>query len=88
MCILDNLKLIDLYYWTLYASLSKNSGKHKELHSQSAQNTPTQNPLNIINLSTYSLTQEETNVLSKGLTFCPVVQINKFDVIKDTHLFI
>lgn len=40
-----------------------------------------------MNLSSYPLTQDEVSVLSKGLTFVPANKLDKFEVIKDLHLY-
>lgn len=34
------------------------------------------------------LSEDEIRVLEKWLTFCPVTQIDKFEVTKDVHLFV
>lgn len=44
--------------------------------------------LNIVNLSSHTLSTHETDVLMKGLGFCPNENFNKFDLIWDLHLFI
>ncbi|XP_073491307.1 uncharacterized protein [Aquarana catesbeiana] len=41
----------------------------------------------IINLSSHPLTEDETTLLELGLTFCPDEEANKFELIKDLHLF-
>ncbi|KAM5135054.1 LOW QUALITY PROTEIN: NXPE family member 4-like [Mantella aurantiaca] len=53
------------------------------------QNRHTQENLNldVINLSQHNLAQEESEVLSLGLTFCPNKNIDKFTIVKDIHLF-
>ncbi|XP_077112516.1 uncharacterized protein LOC143767879 [Ranitomeya variabilis] len=43
--------------------------------------------LQIINLSNHILSAHESSVLSKGLTFSPVPQMDKFTLIKDLFLF-
>lgn len=45
------------------------------------------NQFQILNLSSYTLTNDETNVLQLGLTFCPDTNVDRFKVIKDIHLF-
>lgn len=47
---------------------------------------PTQD-LNVVNVSTYFLSDLESQVLSRGLSFCPNQNINKFEAIKDLQLF-
>lgn len=67
---------------------TKTPGKYQETHSQNKQNPPSKNSLNIIHLSTHPLMQDELRVLEKGLTFCPLIQMNTFEIIKDIHLII
>ncbi|XP_077119074.1 uncharacterized protein LOC143775113 [Ranitomeya variabilis] len=43
--------------------------------------------LQIINLSSYSLSPGEVSVLSKGLSFSPTNPLNKFELTKDLYLF-
>lgn len=43
--------------------------------------------LNIINLLSKILTHSELEVLSLGLDFCPSMDLNRFDFIKDLNLF-
>lgn len=43
--------------------------------------------LNVINLSSYKLSLVETQVLARGLSFCPNQNLDKFEVIKDLQLF-
>lgn len=46
-----------------------------------------QDSLNIVNLSKYPLTEVETDIISRGLSFCPNEDIGKFEAIKDIQLF-
>lgn len=43
--------------------------------------------LNIVNLSSYTLSSEEAQVLHKGLGFCPNENVDKFEFVKDLQLF-
>lgn len=43
--------------------------------------------MEIVNLSFVSLTDEQTHVLKLGLTFCPSTDLDRFQLIKDIHLF-
>lgn len=43
--------------------------------------------LQMINLSTYTLSADDKSVLQKRLTFSPTCQLDKFMVIKDLYLF-
>lgn len=43
--------------------------------------------MNIINLSSYRLSDEERILLSKGLSFCPNSNLDTLEVIKDLNLF-
>lgn len=43
--------------------------------------------LNAVNLSSYSLTQAEVQVLSKGLSFCLHQNFDHFEIVTDLHLF-
>lgn len=49
--------------------------------------SPINDDLNVVNLSSYQLSEIEYSVLSKGLSFCPSQNLNKFEVIKDVQLF-
>lgn len=41
----------------------------------------------VINLSSYSLSSAEIDVLSRGLTFCPQENFDLFEVVTDLQLF-
>lgn len=43
--------------------------------------------MNIINLSSHTLTEAEKEVLSLGLSFCPSRSLDNFEVVKDIFLF-
>lgn len=43
--------------------------------------------LQVIHLSDYSLSEIETRVLQRGLTFSPTQKLDKFTTIKDLYLF-
>lgn len=43
--------------------------------------------LEIIDLSSYSLSQAEKEVLQLGISFCPSSTLNTFDIINDLYLF-
>ncbi|XP_072012170.1 uncharacterized protein [Engystomops pustulosus] len=43
--------------------------------------------LQVINLSSYNLSDIELSVLRKGLSFSPMNKLNKFEVTKDVYLF-
>lgn len=43
--------------------------------------------MNIINLSSHTLSLEETQILQRGLGFCPNENIDKFEFTKDLQLF-
>lgn len=63
----------------------------KILHSNTKttllENINTPQTLNIINLTSLTLTPEEERVLQLGLGFCPSEPINIFETIKDLYLF-
>lgn len=44
--------------------------------------------MEIINLSSYALTDSDKQWLSKGLSFCPHINIDHFEVIKDVDIFV
>lgn len=46
-----------------------------------------EDPLSVINLSDYTLSANETQLLWKGLTFCPDSGVDTFEIIKDLQLF-
>ncbi|XP_056413371.1 uncharacterized protein LOC130356211 isoform X2 [Hyla sarda] len=46
-----------------------------------------ENQLQIINLSSYILTETEKSVLARGLSFSPMNSVDRFDLTKDTYLF-
>lgn len=50
-----------------------------------SQNYP-EGRLNIINLSSHTLTQVESQVLSLGLFFCPNKSLDNFETVKGIHL--
>lgn len=54
------------------------------------QQTTTQptKDLNVINLSSHILSEEEKLVLKKGLNFCPTHNLDKFELYKDLQLFV
>lgn len=54
---------------------------------QSGSTSPTATNCNIVNLSEYTLTSEEEDLLLKGLTFCPNSKPDKFEIEKDLQLF-
>lgn len=67
-----------------------NTDPSKKIPSTPAQDTQiqhTQTTLNVVILSSHSLDQNEMAVLACGLTFCPDSGLDKFEVIKDIHLF-
>lgn len=43
--------------------------------------------MNVLNFSEHVFTNEELEVLSLGLGFVPDMELNRFDLIKDVHLF-
>lgn len=47
----------------------------------------TNTKLNIMILSDYIPSPEKNGVLAKGLRFCPDSDTDKFEIIKDLHLF-
>lgn len=47
----------------------------------------TRGGLNVMNLSSYRLSEDESRVLSLGLSFCPNQSTDKFGVITDLNLF-
>lgn len=49
--------------------------------------TQNRNELDIINLSSHPLSQDEDRVLKLSLTFCPDENADKFELIKDLHVF-
>lgn len=55
--------------------------------SQEEQEGQIEEELIIINLSTYQLSTVETDVLKRGLSFCPTSPLNKFILTKDLYFF-
>lgn len=66
----------------------------KSRHFYSKTNpTPTQHPqhdthFNIINLTSYQLTEDKSSVLQLGLGFCPLDALKVTETIKDLYLFV
>ncbi|XP_077129882.1 uncharacterized protein LOC143785095 [Ranitomeya variabilis] len=56
-------------------------------HCPMAETGNDTNRFRIINLSTYQLSQIETNLLTKGLSFSPMIGLDKFELTKDIYLF-
>lgn len=44
--------------------------------------------LNILNLTPYQFSLQELEVLRFGLSFCPSMNMDKYEVIKDIYLFV
>ncbi|XP_069604306.1 uncharacterized protein [Ranitomeya imitator] len=65
--------------------------RKKEQRTDANKRIPGPNPrsdsLKVINLSDHVFSNEEIEVLSKGLTFSPSTRCDKFTVIKDLHVF-
>lgn len=48
---------------------------------------PMSETLQIVNLSTYTLNEAEQSVLRRGLTFSPMLILDKFTLLKDLYFF-
>lgn len=59
-------------------------GNHGSIYSERLSDL---NDQNVINLSSYNLSEDEIKVLSLGLNFCTEQHIDTFEVVKDLNLF-
>lgn len=66
---------------------TSNDDQHDGTKTTGDRSVCNQNPLNIINLSSHVLTNEEKNLLSLGLSFCPSAALDKLSIVKDIFLF-
>lgn len=53
-----------------------------------SNNVQKEQSIKIFNLSSHILSEAETNLLSKGLYFCPSTKINKFQLFVELNQFI
>ncbi|XP_069601832.1 uncharacterized protein [Ranitomeya imitator] len=61
--------------------------KYPDLFTNRKGNRRQNDKPKVINLSTHVLSESQLNVLEKGLTFSPSSHLDKFQVVKDIHLF-
>lgn len=65
----------------------RNRSNHNNKKEQSILQEEQDDTVKIFNLSSYTLSDIETKVLSKGLSFCPTTGANNFELFMDLHSF-
>lgn len=83
---------LSIYRVTLGHLPCRTNPQHKHIeiqiqHLTVANETQYNTDLNIVNLSSYKLTRDETTVLKRGLRFCPNENLDKFELTKDLQIF-
>lgn len=58
-----------------------------ETTAQQEETPQLENSLQIVNLSSHTLTTDEKQLLEKGLTFSPMSKLDKFEAVKDVYMF-